>query len=89
MVHQLNIQVFLTLATVGTARTALAKLNLLSGPSDRQTLVGLVRATWRYVLTNIERKTKPEVVETIAEYGITLRTSDTNMTMKAKFIKVF
>ena len=89
MVHQLNLTQFLSLATAGTARSALAKLNLSSGPSDRQTLVDLVGASWREVLVKMEGKTKPEVVEAAAEYGITLRRSDTNVAIIAKFVEVF
>ena len=72
MVHQLKFPSFLSLATVGTARSALAKLNLSSGSSDRQTLIDLVGASWQEVLVKMEGKTKPEVVEAAAEYGITL-----------------
>ena len=89
MVHQLTIKSFSSLATVGTARSALAKLNLSSGSSDRQTLVDLVGASWREVLAKMEGKTKPEVVEKAAEYGITLRRSDTKVAMIAKFVEVF
>ena len=66
MVHQLKLTSFKRLATVGTARSALAKLNLSSVQSDRQTLVDLVGASEREVLAKMEGKTKPEVVETTA-----------------------
>ena len=36
----------------------------------------------------MEGKTKPEVVETAAEHGITLRSSETKVAMIAKFVEV-
>ena len=89
MFHQLKLPSFLSLATAGTARSALAKINLSSGSSDRQTLIDLVGASCREVLAKMEGETKQEVVETAAKYGITLRRSDTKVVMIAKFVEVF
>ena len=49
----------------------------------------MVGASWGAPLAKMEGKTKPEVVEAAAVYGITLQRSDTKVTMIAKFVEVF
>ena len=89
MVHQSKINMFIRTATTASARRALVKLSTTSRSSDRKTLIELLETTWEAVLLRLKNETKETLVKTAAEFGITLRTSETKAQMVDRVLKTF
>ena len=89
MVHQLKLQDFLDKATAASARRALVKVRTTSKLTDKKSLIGLFKSTWEEILLRLKNDTKEALIKTAAEFGITLRTSETKAQMVDRVLKTF
>ena len=85
MMHQqISIHTFISKASVGSTRNALARLKTTDGNGSKQSLADFLETTWKAVLSKAKTDTKTDLVATASEYGTTQQMKETKAEMIGK-----